>query len=121
MALDGRLAPVILVPRYTTYLGPGVFPGFPIEVAAFEGARISLWRGILHGTTPAFGYLFEESTDRQTWSAVPGTSFIDPGEDLEQQYPLSLTKRWFRGTVSVQGTSSGATCWAQGYFVRREE
>jgi hypothetical protein len=118
--MAGELVPLVLIPRYTTYLGAFAFTTIGMEVTDYEKALVNVWRGPLSGTTPTFAVAFEESTDGVTWSTCTGGSGGDPGENTETQYTPSCNKRWFRIKVTLAGTNPGATCWALGFLQMRE-
>lgn len=126
LANEGRQVPVVLLPRFTTLLGRAkeTFPTLPLDVTAFEGARITLWRATMHGTnTPTAYFHLEESTDRLMWSPC-GTTGEDGVEidaaETEQAVAFVFTKKWFRARVELKGTNPAVTCWAQGFLLRRQ-
>lgn len=123
MTMDGKYVPVILYPRFTTLVGEGVeFFTFPLDIAAYEGARLTFWRGPLLGTLPQMKFYLEESIDRQIWSTcsgIPATGFeISEATEAEKQFTFS--KKWFRAMAILVGANATGTCWAQGFLVRRE-
>ena len=122
---DGRMTPVILLPRFTTLLGQDrdEFLTLPIDVTAFESARITLWRATLQGTGVdlASTFFFDESTDRDTWTACEGTipsQYLPANTELVVEFGFG--RKWFRLRVRLNGTDPAATCWAQGFFIRRQ-
>ena len=121
---EGKLVPVVLLPRFTTLLGDGGsnFETLPLDLAPYEEARITLWRSAMQGTgTPALIFYLEESTDRNTWTACEGTSGgvqINANEEFVQDF--SFRRKWFRLRAHLQGTHPAVTCFAQGLLVRRQ-
>jgi hypothetical protein len=117
------VTPAVILPRFTTFVHPVgtfIFHTLPVEVAAYESAALTGWRGALMGTTPTFGFAFEESTDRLEWFDCVGTSgFDDPGANSQHLYEFTFSRRWFRMAVQLGGTNAGASCWVQGHFVNR--
>jgi hypothetical protein len=122
--IEGQHVPVVLFPRFTSLVGQALFYGFAIDVSEYAAAELSLWRGLLidpGGGVPTFKFYFQESTDRDSWQACYGTSSgYDPGDDTEIAASFKFRKRWFRAYVNLQGTNPSVTCWAQGFFIRRE-
>jgi hypothetical protein len=119
--MAGQLTPLVLLPRYTTYVGASTFVSIAMDVTEYSAAIINVWRGILLGTTPSIVFNFQESTDQVTWDNCAGyTPDFDPGEEDEEQVNVTLTKRWFRITILLGGTSPAATCWAVGFLEQRE-
>lgn len=118
--MAGELVPLVLIPRYTSYLGAFAFTTIGMEVTDYEKALVNVWRGPLAGTSPTFAVTFEESTDGVTWSICTGATPGDPGLDTETQYQPSLNKRWFRVKITLGGTNPGATCWGLGFLQMRE-
>jgi len=114
----GRQVPIILLPRFSTVVGPTVYSGLPVETSAFQKLRLQMWRGVLIGASTTFGISVEESTDRDTWSQI--LSPADPGENTEATVFLTLTRPWVRARMWLTGSGAGATCWAQGFLERRE-
>lgn len=122
--MSGKYVPVVLFPRYSTTVGTGVYPSFPIDVTAFERLSVTLWRGMLIGTTPGFGITFQESNDRDAWTAcipLAPPSGWDPGPMAELTVQVTLTKAWLRWVLALTGVEAGATMWGQGFFTRREQ
>ena len=69
--------------------------------------------------TDAFEIIFEDSTDRVTWSTCPGSPPNDPGENAQRSYGISLSKRWFRARVKLAQTDNVVTCWVAGFLQKR--
>lgn len=125
--MAGELTPLVLQPRYTTYVGASTgtvgkeFVTIAMDVTDFQSAILNCWRGKMIGTSPTFGLTFQESADQVNWTTCGGTnvSAYDPGEETEGQATATLTKQWFRVKVVLGGTSPAATCWAVGFLERR--
>jgi hypothetical protein len=119
--MAGELVPLVLLPRYTSYVGQSTFTTIGMEVTDYANAIVNVWRGKLTGTSPTFGVTFEESTDQSNWTMCAGTTAnADPGQEMEAQFTAQLTKRWFRIKVVLGGTTPAATCWAIGFLEMRE-
>jgi len=118
--MAGELVPLVLLPRYSTYVGAGTFTTIGMEVSDYSKAIVNVWRGALTGTTPTFAVVFEESTDQENWTTCTSGSGGDPGPSTEAQYQPELNKRWFRIKVTLGGTDPAGTCWAIGFLEMRE-
>lgn len=118
--MSGRNVAVVIVPRFTTYVGGGTYETIPIPVSAYDGLVVSVWRGALIGTVPTLSLGFLESNDLENWSACAGT-VVPPGAGSEAQSSVSFTKAWFRMNTVLASADSGVTMWAQGFFTLREK
>ena len=119
--MAGELVPLVLLPRYTTYVGTIDFTTIGMEVSDYSKAIVNVWRGPMVGTSPTFGVTFEESTDQSSWTVCTGaTADSDPGSGVEDQYTATLTKRWFRIKTTLGGTDPIVSCWAIGFLELRE-
>jgi hypothetical protein len=117
--MAGELTPLVLIPRYSTYVGAHTFTSIALDVTAYSKAYVSVWRGTLTGTTPTFAVSFEESTDQDNWTTCTSGAGGDPGADTEAQYTPDLKKRYFRIKVVLGGTNPAVSCWAMGSLERR--
>lgn len=119
--MKGELEPVVLVPRYTSYIGSGSYTTAPLNLEPYSRVKITVWRGYMPGTgSPTFKMYFEDSHDAETWTAF-NPSGEDPGANPSTPGIVScdLIRRWFRVRVELTGTSTGATCWAVGLLEKR--
>lgn len=120
--MSGELIPLVLIPRYSTYIGTKPDDGFvtvAMDVTQYQTAIVNVWRGEMTGTSPTYAISFEESTDQVSWTTCTGGSAADPGEDTEAQYTPTLKKRWFRANVDLGGTDPAVSCWAVGFLEER--
>ena len=105
------VTPAVIVPRFSTFVGAtnGIaFTTLPVEITAYESARITGWRGPIAGTGGpyGFGFTFQESTDRNVWTTCPGTTpDDDPGAVTELLYSFLFSKKWFCMTVRLAGAN----------------
>lgn len=118
--MAGERVPVVLVPRFTTFVGASDFVPFVLDVTAYAALELTVWRAPLVGTTPIFRVFCYESIDRVLWSECSGPQGDEPPESVETPYVWQLTSRWLRLRLALGGTNPGVTCWAQGFLVRRE-
>ena len=121
--MAGKNVPVVLIPRFTSYVGGGRFYSLPIPVAAYDTIVLDFWHGVINGT-PLVGmnlYL-DESTDGSAWDPTSGTPILSPYPPApgEAQFRHSLTKAWFRIGIELMGADPAVTCWATGFFELRE-
>lgn len=121
----GELVPVVMLPRFTSYVGPSMYATVPMRVEQFEFANVIFWRGPLVGgaaSTPFQAY-FEESHDAVTWTAT-NSSVSQPVTAVNQSDPVMLTflKRWFRVRVDLRADAQGVVAislWMVGALSRR--
>jgi hypothetical protein len=126
--MAGKLEPLVLLPRFSSFAGRSFYTTPPLEVAAFAQAVVTVWRGILgpSGGGGQVEFTFLESSDGVVWTACGGTNASgDPGEEAEYVARATLTKRWLRLRVNLtsaapQQNNLQLTCWAVGNLVRRE-
>ena len=120
--MTGQLVPIVVVPRFTSFTGVDQYFTLPVRVDDYSGVIVDMYRGPLGGTGgPTFRFHFYESTDRDTWDVVDGSSGgIDPGDKTEFQETLTLKKKWFRVGVALAGTDPMVTCWMTGFLIKRE-
>lgn len=121
----GQLTPLILVPRFSSYMGAADYVSSPIDVTAYVDAYVTVWRGRLLGTSPAFKFYVQTSTDAITWADIdldPGVAhWIDPGFDTPRAIAFVCLYRFIRAKVTLEGTSPAVTCWASGFVQNRVE
>lgn len=117
--MAGVLMPLVMLSRYSTYVGASTFQTVAMDVTQYSGALVNVWRGKLTGTTPTIAFIFKESSDQVTWSTVSGGSSFDPAEETEVLKTLTLTKKWLRIEVTLGGTLPGGTCYAVGFLEER--
>lgn len=121
--MAGKSVPVVFVPRFTSYVGGGLFYGIPIPVAAYDVVVVDFWHGVINGVgLVGMNLHLEESTDCSRWDPTAGTAIPSPytpavGED---QFRHTLTKAWFRLGIELMGSGVAVTCWASGFFELRE-
>jgi hypothetical protein len=119
--MAGMNVPVVLIPRYTTFLGPQGFPGEAIPVSPYERVSVTYWQGPYIGVGTAVVLVFQQSNDGVTWSDCPGGPWTPPAMPPgELPFTAGLSMAWMRLTVLLTGTGSGFTCWVRGFFEKRE-
>ena len=116
--MAGLQVPLVLIARFSTYLGPEFYRGLPLDVTAFSGLTLSMWSGPQHGTTPTVTLTMEGSVDRVTWGPINSPWPLLPG--VETQQSVDVEYPWIRSFLSVQGLHSAVTCWAAGFLIKRE-
>ena len=118
--MAGRNVPVVLIPRYTSYIGGGPYDTLPIPVSAYESLVLSFWMNSGVGTAPTLGIALLESNDLNDWDPCGGTP-VTPVPGSEVQMTITLTRAWFRFHVLLNPADAGFTAWAQGFFQLREK
>ena len=120
---SGKYVPLVLYPRFTTRVGEGPeFYTLPLDVSAYQAARITFWRGPILGTSPQLKFYLEQSSDRITWTTCEGisSSGFEISEDVEKVKTVtSITRRWMRA-MAILSVGDACTIWAQGFLVKRE-
>jgi hypothetical protein len=112
--MAGQAVPVVVIPRYTSYVGANTFTTVPLDVSADVTAFLTFWRG----PCPAgFAAVFELSHDALVWSNALGTTIVLDNRSDKLEIPL--TRRWFRVRISL--STWPITCWATGLLERRLE
>ena len=128
--MAGKLQPLVLLPRFTTLMGSHSYSTVPLDVTPFSEAVVTVWRGLLGpaGGTAGLSFVFEESSDQDTWVMCSGTNVAsDPGAEAQYVARATLKRRWLRLAVLLTGNSPTerrnvqVTSWAVGNLVRREE
>jgi hypothetical protein len=121
--MAGELVPLVLLPRYTTFVGADTFLTIGMDISQYESALVNVWRTPLNGTAPTWTMTFEQSSDQITWSTCttsPTPAAGEPAADAETLYTVTLTKRWFRIKVVLGGTQPAVSCWAVGFLEQRQ-
>lgn len=111
---------VILFPRYTSFVGPGVYYSPAMNVRDYLRADVSFWRGNEIGTLFALNVTTEQSPDLTCWSNL---ATFTTTADLEDLQSMDLTMDWFHlKLVVVQsgGNTPALTCWAVANLQRRD-
>jgi hypothetical protein len=110
--MAGQAVPLVVIPRYTSYVGANVFSTVPLEVTDYSMAHVTFWRG---RCPTAFSAVFEESHDALVWFHALGTTItsVDRSDNLH----IPLTRRWFRVRITL--STLPITCWASGLLERR--
>lgn len=117
----GPLTTVVLLPRYTSFLGAGEFTTAPLHCDRFSGGRLTVWRGPMGGGT-TYGLSVEESQDAETWvDAIvsPHSSPVDPGAGDSLTFDIQMSLKWLRVKVELTGTDPAVSTWLTGGFETR--
>lgn len=120
--MAGRNVPIVLIPRFSTYVGQTTCWSQPIPVSAYSGLTFDFWNATMNGA-PAAGVQIDvqQSNDNVSWETCQGGSpFIRSPGTGQAQLTAVLNKAWMRFGVTPLGTQPGITCWAQGFFELRE-
>jgi hypothetical protein len=121
----GALVPAVVLPRFTSYVGPGTFTTEPVPVDRFAMGRMLFWRGPLVGGAASnpFRTYFEESQDRVTWVEA-ATSVSQPVTTADTVGPVGVIfwRKWFRVRVVLAADASGVvgvSMWMVGELQQR--
>ncbi len=130
----GELVPLVLVPRFTSFMAPGTYITVPLEVSEYATARIQIWLGPLAfdpgsgqaSQRPHVTVTIEEAFEAQLadsawvslWSGgTPGASSFAT---------LTLARRYLRVKVVLQAKTNPSddnlaaiTAWIAGSLERR--
>lgn len=120
--MAGAESALVLIPRFTSFVGEGEFATAPLDVSAFGSAQIELWRGPLVGSSSGatFRAYLEESLDGVSWQPPSlSAQAHDPGPSASLVLSHIFSLRWFRIRVVLAVTPPGTgkpvvTCWAEG-------
>lgn len=126
--MKGELIPLVMLPRYTSYLGEGTYTTVPLEVTDFAGAALEFWRGPLAGKPQGatFAAYLEEAVepspdpaDPDGWKVLASTT----ADDATSLLKVAFSRRYLRfRVVLVADLTNGLaaiTCWAAGSLERR--
>ena len=125
--MHGMQVPLILVPRFTSYMGARDFISAPIDASRYHAGSLTIWRGALQGTSPEFKLYVQFSSDahEDNWIDFPLVSplqhWADPGANTAQTYGFGAINRWMRCKVTLSGTFPEVTCWAAGLLAERTD
>ena len=109
---------IVLLPRYTTFVGPGPFYTKPRNVRAYSNGYVTAWRSVGRGGSLAVTFVVERSSDLATWAV---SSTLTPGASAEVTTHDEDTREWLRLKVTLSGTGDlSASTWAVGDFVLRD-
>jgi hypothetical protein len=123
--VKGELEPVVMIPRFTSYLGEGTYTTIPMEVSSFRRATLEFWRGTLVGTAgqTTFAAHFEQASEADPpggWSAIVSSITTPNDSDL---LDLEFSKAYFRIRIVLAtddvNNLAAITCWAAGSLERR--
>jgi hypothetical protein len=122
------MVPVVILPRYASFAGPGSYATAPLPVEAFVRGVVTFWRGpLVGGVTPdppdtyPFTAVFEESHDAVAWTEV---QTVDPFHDADasEKVVLPFHKRWLRVRVELVGDANNVVAismWIAGLMEMR--
>ena len=113
--MAGEAVPLVLIPRFTSYVGNNAFTTVPLRVSDYSKAHITFWRGRLLVET--FSAEFQVSHDAYTWQNALSPPTVITSVDACDSYSMDLNHRWFRIKIVLSG--SAITCWATGLLVKR--
>ena len=108
---------IVLVPRFSSFVGARTFTTPPLSVAGVASATIAAWRGAALGTSVTFSIVVQQSHDLQMWSDL---TTLSPSANAEATAAVSFTMSWMRLSITLGGGTPVVNCWAVGDFLPRE-
>jgi hypothetical protein len=122
----GELVPLVMIPRFTSYIGEGEYATIPLDVSGYAKATLEFWRGDLQAkqTGADFKAHFEEASEAD---AAEWTALVTPIESVKTNslVAVSFSRRFFRIRIELGNSDTGGlvaiTCWAAGSLERRVE
>jgi hypothetical protein len=121
----GRVEPLVMIPRFTTYAGHNEgstkLTSVPLDVSRFSKMTVTFWRGpLLGGGSVTFSAQFESSHDADKWFAEGSAITTASGTTKVE---IDLDRRWLRVAVELTANLPGdvvaITCWAVGSLEHR--
>ena len=121
--MKGQIVSATLLPRFTSYVGPGTYATAPMDVQEFVGGLVTFWRGPLVGgaNSNPFQAYFEESSDALAWTVMNPPGTINGVNDTDN-FELEFTQRWLRVRVVLAADANGVVAlsmWLAGAIERR--
>lgn len=108
---------IVLIPRFTTFVGAQTFYTVPINVRDYHQVNVSTFAGVGIGSSPTIEVDVEDSPDLKFWSVHTDVS-PTPGSESTPA-TLVLKREWLRLKVTLGGTNPAFSSWAVGDFVMR--
>ena len=126
MANTGLYVPLVMIPRFTTYIGQGTYTTAPLDVSAYSSFSLTVWRGpLVSGTGPGAGLniVFQDSDDTEVWAQLAPTPIVSAGP-ASTAVSCPLIRRWMRLKLTLTENPTdhivALTCWAIGNLELRE-
>ncbi len=125
--MKGEITPLVLIPRYSSFVGEQEFTTVPLDVSAYTNISVLIWRGPLVGTSsatpgsPYFRLYFDHSNDCVEWHTMPPppADGSDPGADQVVAATPSDMYRYVRCRVHIAGTGVAVSTWCSGFLEKR--
>ena len=123
--MTGELVPAVLLPRFSSFVGPGSFVTVPLDVTQYEVFDGFFGRGPLVGGAASNPFLvyFEESHDANAWTqCITAPAQPMDATDLPAAISVTIHRRWLRVRVELLADANGVvavTLWLAGGLQRR--
>lgn len=123
--MAGELVPLVMIPRFTTYVGASEYLTVPLVVSSYQSVKITVWRGKLvgaPGTGASLNVIFQTSNDAEVWTDVSMSAITTA--DASELVEFAMKERWLRvRLVLTEDTDSvvALTLWAVGFLEVREQ
>jgi hypothetical protein len=120
MGAVGGLVPLVLIPKFTSYIGNQTLSSAPLDVSGYSGGSATATRGPIIGAHPSVKVTLQESQDGLGWTDLVTFDLSVAASD-DQDFTIS--RRWLRVQVDLRPTSGSdplsATLWCLGTLTRR--
>lgn len=123
----GAYVPLVMVPRFTSYVGAATYTTAPLDVSEFQKFIVTVWRGLLVGSVAGGAALFiqfewSDDADQDGWFTFFGLSPLTTAGATDV-VEAELTHRYLRLKVTLTDDATDVvalSCWASGHLERRE-
>lgn len=122
----GEIVPVVMIPRYTSFLGPGTYTTVPMLVSDYKSVVLEFWCGYVQAqpsgalSTATFEEAFDAELPDGAWVTLATKTEVD--QNTQSLLNLTFTRRYFRVRFVLTADSNGLvgfTCWAAGSLQKR--
>ena len=120
--MAGEIVPLVMIPRFTTYVGEATFTTVALDVSEFGAVQLATWLGpLVGGAGASVDARLEASEDAEVWSAL--MPMVPAGTDAHSVVHAGLPLRYLRAKLWMTADASDVaaiTCWSTGFLERRE-
>ena len=124
MATKGKLVPIVLIPRFTSFVSVGTYSSVAIDVSGYSGGTVVAWPGPVYnsgGAAPGLLVKIQDSEDGDHWFDIDN---INLDSVTSGELDFALTRRWLRASTYLHNSGMtsdpiGVTCWCTGSLESR--
>jgi hypothetical protein len=117
---DDDVDKVLLIPRFSAFVGTGPFHTAPMNTRDYGRAFITAWRGAGIGSPASTAaVVVQESADLAEWANL-GEAVAPSTPNSEATGTFDLRLEWIRLHVVTAGSPAAITMWAVGNFLKRQ-